>query len=336
MKGPSLDAIRRFKSEQELKKKEDEEKKIKEKMAILEHRAAQGDRKAKIDLKKFKDAIEKPPPDPKTHVTSSLPLSKHSNKAPNKPPVAAQACKKQKPPADFEELMKIAKQNATAGPKPIAKPQQQPPPPPPPQPAPALPVRTGMVARKVIKKPEPGRIKTPAPISNRAPPRNPNVSQPTRPAITSQASRPSTNQQVSRSFPAHRAHRPIPANQVARGFHPSHAPRYRRDDYYDDEDEDEDEYESDGFVVDEEDDDIQSELRNTIRSVFNYDKRRCDLREMELDREYRAIGPVSTFEDLEREERRASRMAAVEDAKELRLEEERKRAKLAKKAGKTR
>lgn len=91
--------------------------------------------------------------------------------------------------------------------------------------------------------------------------------------------------------------------------------------------EEDDEYESDGFVVNEDNDDVQDELRKTLRTVFRYDKRRCDLREEELDRQYRAIGRVSTLEDLEREERRAARLAAAEDAEAFRQEEEHKRKK---------
>lgn len=105
--------------------------------------------------------------------------------------------------------------------------------------------------------------------------------------------------------------------------------RRRYDDYYDDEDEYD---ELDDFIDDGDDDDAQLELSKTLKSVFGYDRQKYAKREALLDaqaeREYRAIGKVQTFEDLEREERRSAKLAAREDKIAEREEEERRAKKL--------
>jgi len=289
MKGPSLDAIRKFKELQEKRKREEDEKKIRDKLSTLEHRASQGDRKAKQELKKIETLKEECNRAPKPQ---SVPKSAPSQ--------ISSTVSKKKPDTDFEELMRLAKQNANQ-----IKRQPEP-----------EPSRKSIVKSQVAppkskpRKPSP-TIAPSHPISSRpkATHRS-NISRPPDPPRSSQ---------MHRRPPVATVPMPGPSRYII------NRNRYRYEDEEDEEDEDD--YESDDFVVDEEDNDVQDEVRKTIRSVFRYDKRRCDLREEELDRQYRAIGRVSTFEDLEREERRASRLAAAEDARALREEEERKKLK---------
>jgi hypothetical protein len=53
MKGPSLDAIMKFNQQQEQKKREEDDRKVQEKLSTIEHRALQGDKKAKVQLNKL-------------------------------------------------------------------------------------------------------------------------------------------------------------------------------------------------------------------------------------------------------------------------------------------
>lgn len=321
MKGPSLDAIRKFKEQQERKKREEDERKIKEKLSTLEHRAAQGDRKAKQELKKIERIKEErnkapePTPDLKPRKTA-IGIGKQTDtkvRATSKKPPVSQS-------TNFADLMRLAKQNNNEIKKPVEP----------------TPMSSKQVPKSVSSKPKvivrekiipadkveasqsrvPPKPK-PAPVARS---REPQV------VLKQNPRAPPPKPQVSmRSKPV----QPRPQYYI----HPSALPNrsghdsYRHDDYDDEDEEDEDEYERDDFVVDEDDDDIQDEVSRTIRSVFRYDKRKCDRREEELDRQYRAIGNVSTFEDLEREERRAARLAAAEDAQAFREEEERKRKK---------
>lgn len=330
MKGPSLQAIRKFKEQQEQKKRDEEEKRIKEKISTLEHRAAQGDRKAKTELRKITDEQKKPPPVDETRLKTS----KHVEDESHKKQASVKTKKEVKVESSFEELMRLAKQNKNE----IKKPE--------PQPA----LKTEVPKSKSNSKEHNLRpkakskheelqpkskmmrveasssnFKSQKPFSTSA--RTHPISAKPQPVITRPPSNPSRQPPpISQRAPApsnrlpSMSHRPVQMNY--------RQPPHRRTVDYDEYD-DEDDYESDGFVVDEEDDEVGENVSQTIRSLFRYDKRRCDLREEELDRQYRAIGKVSTFEDLEREERRASRIAAAEDARAQREEEEKKRRKQA-------
>lgn len=304
MKGPSIDAIRRFKEQQEQKKREEDERKIKEKISTLEHRAAQGDRKAKQELKKIENIKEERNKNPESQVKQSNGQN-HNRLNGTKPgqsgPFRSTAATKrpQNVETDFEELMRLAKQNTNEIKKPDPPRQTR------------EEVKQKSEAHRdrgpTTSKCEVGPSRVPQPVTNEV---RPQVKQPHL-EVTKQRfdSRPSLEQRIQ----AHK--RRESALSLSRG---RHVPEL---------DEDEDAYESDGFVVEDEGDDARDELDRTLKSMFRYDKRKCDLREQELDRQYRAIGRVSTFEDLEREERRASRLAAAEDAAALKAEEERKRKK---------
>lgn len=279
MVGPSLEAIRKFKEQQERRKREELEKKVQDKLSTLEHRASKGDRKAKQELKRIEKIKEERP---------KLPPPKQPGqpKLEQKQPVKG----KKRTETDFEELMRLAKQNTNEIKKPA---KAEPEPKLKPKPKPMVKTRPETVVdprpeQKLKLKPKPDQMHKPRPI--------PGAHEP----------------------PRHQKYMKAPVSMRMRH-------NYGND--YDDEYEDEDDYESDGFVVDDEYDDAREELNQTLKTVFRYDKRRCDLREEEIDRQYRAIGRVSTFEDLEREERRASRLAAMEDARALKEEEERKRLK---------
>lgn len=300
MKGPSLDAIRRFKEQQERKKQEENERKIKEKLLTLEHRASQGDRKAKQELKRIERVEEEV-----KRKTQEREQQKQKQPQKQCPPVASQQIRnKPKQVADFEELMKIAQANNNEiRKKPVVdKPPEQ--------------VKIKKVTRPTPPLADKPQI-TPAGPSKVPPPKElirPTTRVTLRPTIGS-TTRPEVRPTVRPEMRPDT--RPIIRPPVRLPIKPP-----RDYDY-----EVEDDYESDGFVVDDDEEDAQEELNRTLKSVFRYDRRRCDLREEELDRQYRAIGKVSTFEDLEREERRAARLAAAEDAKAFREEEERKRLK---------
>lgn len=311
MKGPSLDAIRKFKQEQEEKKKLEYDRKEREKLTTLEHRAAQGDRKAKTQLKQ----IEKVQEDrgrskdlQKNHTSrasSSAADQRSADDRSTKQNGKTFSNRPKQSGLDFDELMKLASSN------------------------------TNEVKHEERRKPIPKQRRPIDRIQS-------SVQHTSRERLASStvqegkelvASKSITKQPVKVVGPSkapqpsvsHIERRPMMKYQA-----PGHArPRVpaRRDYYGDDYDDEDDEYESDGFIVDEDDDEVKDELNKTLRTVFRYDKRRCDLREQELDRQYRAIGRVNTFEDLEREERRASRLAAAEDAEAQRDLEERKRLK---------
>lgn len=315
MKGPSIDAIKRFKEQQEQKKREENERKIQEKLNTLEHRSTQGDRKAKQELKKIRNKIENPPPPPPSQSSSKLHKREASKDVTNRP----KSKSKSAATFNFEELMNVAKQNNNQI---REKPQPKPPSP-----------ETLRIPKKKpsiqnlepIRQPKPNRepVRT---TNNRASretqptnrnvhqsrniPQSRNVAQSSRNILPRSAPPPRESYPPFRNFPSHEhlmhQRRPMPSTSR---------------------EEEEEDYESDGFVVSDGEDDAQAELAETLRSVFRYDRRRCDLREEELDRQYRAIGNVSTFEDLEREERRAARLAAAEDARAQREEDERKRLK---------
>lgn len=303
MKGPSIDAIRRFKEQQEEKKRQEDEKKIKDKISILEHRASQGDRKAKQELKRIEKIKEdrNKQPEPQAELSNHQSYS-HSNRT--KPgqsqPIKSTTSTKrpQKVITDFEELMRLAKQNTNE----IRKPDQP------------KPVREETKPKHVPKR---------LPTTSKSEVQKSTVSKPAMNDIKPKSKQPQhevTKQQSDKKADLEQriqAHKRREAALLLQ--------RSRRKLELDDNDDDD--YESDGFVVNEEDDDVQDELRKTLKTMFGYDRRKCDLREEELDRQYRAIGRVSTFEDLEREERRASRLAAAEDAAAFRQEEERKRKK---------
>lgn len=312
MKGPSIDAIRRFKEQQEQKKQEQDERKIQDKISTLAHRASQGDRKAKIELRKIEkikeEANREPQPQEKqifarnsTPSQSTKPSQNDSKKA-----ATAPAKRIQKVETDFDELMKLAKNNSNE--------IKKPPPPPPPPPKPVLQKvkrKQEVKERPAVVKVEVQKARVPQPMPSQMKLQAKPQAKPVQPRETKPPadSRMSLDQRI-------QAHKRREAFlQTARGRHMF------------DRAEEDDEYESDGFVVNEDDDDVQDELRKTLKTVFRYDRRRCDLREEELDRQYRAIGRVSTFEDLEREERRAAKLAAAEDAEAHRQEEERKRKK---------
>lgn len=357
MKGPSLDAIRKFKQQQEERKRQEDERKVQEKLTTLEHRAARGDKKAKSQLKQIEKVQEekiKPPTQSKQldnrdtygyKTSRDRPAgSSHSSSSDDKSKNSARKLKNVIE-TDFEELMRLAKNNTNE----IRRPQEDKPKE---QPAKRIPVRhpkteptrtapVSAVDRKeapVYKKqlhasatnlksihkpasePRPGISRnnphSQKPPLQRQPPNSASTRHPqqlSRPRLPPPHNHLAAQQCLQRPTPPH--HRLPPMRRSYYGGH---------DDY---DDEDEDEYESDGFVVNEDDEEVQDELSKTLKSVFRYDKRRCDLREQELDRQYRAIGRVSTFEDLEREERRASRLAAIEDARAQREEDERKRLK---------
>lgn len=334
MKGPSIEAIRKFKEDQQKKKQEEDERKIKEKLSTLEHRAAQGDRKAKIELKKIekitesrknleltngRDAGRSAETRPASYKTQSS--KGHCDKKPKKAEV------------DFDELMRMAKQNNNEIRKP-EEPKQK-----------SLP----QIRKKVRIDPSPqshqqvGLQSKLQPQIRQQPQPQPQTRQRPPELITQRAIKPSTHRATSQSHqsrepilapirkPERVPGRPLPTDrfgvQSRLPIRPNQIYNQSRSRYgYDDDDYD-DESDLSDFVVDEDEDDVQDEVSRTIRSVFKYDKRRCDRREEELDRLSRQIGRVENFEDLEREERRASRLAAAEDAKALREEEDRKRQK---------
>lgn len=311
MKGPSLEAIKKFKQLQEEKKRLEYDKKIKEKLTTLEHRAAHGDKKAKTQLKQIeKDGEDrsKPSDSKSSHSTrpSSSAIAAGSNNAKaTKHNVKSSSNRPKQAGFDFDELMKLAANNTNE-------------------------------VKKVEKK-EPGPVerrpnaRCPPDVLQAIPERLAINSKPTTKMVapTQVVPKSSTKPPAERAklhpSATHLERQPVFRHHMPQQVRPRMPPRrlYRDDDEYDDEDD----YESDGFVVDDDDDEVQDELKKTLRTVFRYDKRRCDLREQELDRQYRAIGRVNTFEDLEREERRATRLAAAEDAEALRDLEERKRLK---------
>lgn len=118
MKGPSIDAIRRFKEQQEQKKQEEDERKIKDKISTLAHRASQGDRKAKIELKKIEKIKEEgsrePQPQEKQIFARNSTPSHSTKSSHNNSAIAAATSAKraQKVETDFDELMKLAKSNS--------------------------------------------------------------------------------------------------------------------------------------------------------------------------------------------------------------------------------
>ena len=328
MKKPSLDAIRRFKEQQERKKLEETERKIQEKLSTLEHRAAQGDRKAKTELKVFERNKEQEKQDKQEldHTARNNRATKDGRKKETKPPIVSHNGPTKRVMTDFDELMRLAKNNTNE----IRREEPKP-------------VPTIKRIQRVQKKPEesisnPSQASTSKPVvrpqqlthqhknvqkqqakESYSPPPTLRVPPPTSRLPPTSARLPPARLPAARLPPVR-----LPPTRLPP---PSHSRvQYSRYDE-DDEDFEDDDYEQDDFVVDEDDDDTQNEVSKTIRSVFGYDRRRCDLREAELDRQYRQIGRVSTFEDLEREERRASRLAALEDAQELRVEEERKKMK---------
>lgn len=305
MKGPSLDAIRRFKEAQEKKKQEEDERKIQEKLSTLHHRAAQGDRKAKTKLKRIERINDERTKVRDIQISSSVrpgnaqsnQSAKHGHRSSNGN--SKTITRPRQKEADFDELMRLAKQNNNEMRQPEQKKSSDK------QPSDKKPIK------KICQEKREGLPTSRAPTANKA-------QQSVKPIIAPQAIRHQSN------------HRPIesriPPSTV---IHRQSALSLSRSRQYEQEsdDEDQDEYEDDGFIVNEEEDEAKEELQRTLKSVFRYDRKRCDLREEELDRQYRAIGKVTTFEDLEREERRAARLAAIEDAKALREEEERKRLK---------
>lgn len=333
MKGPSLEAIRRFKEQQELKKRQEDEKKIKQKLSTLEHRASQGDRKAKQELKKF-ERIEKIEEERrKNPELFKKPVSNQSNRnakqeANSKPSTSRPKFKKDE--TDFDELMRLAKQNNNeinrAVPPPTPKRSDRP------------------TLRKFDPIPIIDPISQPSTITTVQPKLKKGDSRP-------QSSRDLDSDRVSirRELPigatSSRVHESrlklsddVPKSQkqkemamrlAAARYRAQQQVRYLEDcdDENDDYDEDDDDDDLRDFVVDDDEEDARAELNRTLKSVFRYDKRRCDLREAEIDRQYRALNRGGTFEDLEREERRASRLAAAEDARAEKEEEERKRLK---------
>lgn len=293
-----MDAIRKFKESQERKKREEDERKIKEKLSTLQHRASQGDRKAKSELRKIEQVNEEKNKQPSNgNDLKSSHLHHHSSSKNGNHPRGADRTTprpKQKE-ADFEELMKLAKKNNN---------------------------EMRLPEEKKVEKPKPIGDKRPIKKVAEEPPRPRDFSvqkQTTTPKATLMRC---ASGKLAQHQPIH-PKLPTPATVI----HRQPVPSYSRMRQYDDEEPEDDQYEDDGFVVDEDEDEAREELQRTLKSVFRYDRRRCDLREEELDRQYRAIGKVTTFEDLEREERRASRLAAMEDARAQREEEERKRLK---------
>lgn len=326
MKGPSSEAIKKFKLQLEQKKRDEYDRKVQGKLSTLKHRAAQGDKKAKQQLKiieKEDQERSKPSEPQKSHVVSKERASldaQSSSKSIGGSNTKCPASRPKKLETDFEELMKLAVNNKNEVKHEVVREKRTvdrnklPRLPPNVHVAdrgPALPAlpQPGTQAKVIARKPSQPELRQISSSSHmqttsghlRRP--QPSVSNCVRRPVISE---PATAYQARPRLPVRRA--------------------YRDDDEYDAEEGDDD-YESDGFVVHDEDDEVRDELDKTIRTMFRYDKRRCDLRERELDRQYRAIGRVSTFEDLEREERRASRLAAAEDARAFREEEERKRLK---------
>jgi len=349
MKKPSIDAIRKFKEQQERKKAEEAEKKIQEKLSTLEHRAAQGDRKAKAELKIIEKAKEERTKqlEQEIHFKKSVQNPKDSHKLrdekSNGTSQKEQRKKSTLAETDFDELMRLAASNNNQIRRDEPKKQS-----PPPQKIPKKPrVQSNSLVRPRDLPPAPKPAIVPPPSAlrqgqsaTRVPPKTKlnEIHQKTvrrEPPMLPSSSRLHKQQDLVRHQMMRPPVRPNPIRPISESYARS-LQHNRNDDYYDDDEDDEyeDDYEQDGFVVDEDDSEVQrDEVRRTIKSVFGYDKRRCDLREAELDRQYRQIGRVSTFEDLEREERRASKLAAMEDARALREEEERKRLKRLRKKG---
>lgn len=299
MKGPSLDAIRKFKEAQERKKREEDERRVQEKLSTLQHRASQGDRKAKTELKKIEQIKEERAKAPSNKVdfnphSSHMHYNSSSKNGQHSRVTDKTLIRPKQKEADFEELMKLAKQNNNEMRPP--KPHE-----------PAKPVSDKKPIKKMVKE------------------ELPRIREPTVQKLIRQPQMQPVNSRLVQPRPMHpKMH--TSATVIQRQPAPSYS-RMRRYEQDDDDEPDDDYYEDDGFVVDEDEDEAREELQRTLKSVFRYDRRRGDLREEELDRQYRAIGKVTTFEDLEREERRASRLAALEDARAQREEEERKRLK---------
>lgn len=302
MVGPSLEAIRKFKEQQERKKREELDRKVEEKLATLKHRASQGDRKAKQELskiEKIKEARNKVSEvqqhfqsSPATHVVDERNQVKQSSKV-----IHDNSKKRARVETDFDELMKLARQNNNE----IRTKPDLPKPP----------------ARLEVSKSRPKVVKSRSDL-----PKTSLETVKPRLEVPTVKQRPGSSSKERPEASKHRL--PYSIETPNRTIRSTVCRPVLR---YEDDDEDEEDYEDDDFVVNEEEDDVRDELTKTLKSVFRYDKRRCDLREEEIDRQYRAIGRVSTFEDLEREERRASRLAAAEDAKAFREEEERKKMK---------
>lgn len=363
MKKPSIDAIRRFKEQQERKKLEETERKIHEKLSTLEHRAAQGDRRAKGELRSIEKAKEeraKKQELQETQADQRIQSSRYTRDhvKGDKKLQSSQNGPVRRPKADvidFDELMRLAANNNNE----LRREEKKPPSPPPrPKAIPRKPVDAPKSSNRPVIKPD-NIVRNPTQpksLSNTKTKQSghPQIRPPSKPSnqLQSSSGQPSSHRQPRPPLPTTSIHQrspprktpcnprfptnrpPLPRNLASRSLGPNFVVRNPQpNDYYDDEEddyydeEDEDDYEQDGFVVDEDDSDAQQELSKTLKSVFGYDKRRCDRREAELDQLYRQTGRVSTFEDLEREERRASRLASLEDAKALREEEERKRLK---------
>lgn len=308
MKSPSLAAIIKFKQEQENKKLQERERIQAQKQKLYETRAAQGDRKAKSQLK----LLEKKTKDREEALRYQRPSCSKEPQLKNPP-------KKEKKNLDFSELMKLAQNNAKQ-PSKIECNQQA-------QRSMENKKREEMISehyRHKKRSAEAGNRHIPM-VKPKLPASLPRTNMPPQSAKPSafQARKEYTSQKIFTKPVTNYNY--IPKNSIRKPLH------------YDDEDEDEyeedDEYdeEMDDFIVDDEEDEAKAELDKTLKHMFRYDKRKSDLREMECDREYRQIGRVANFEDLEREERRASRLAAIEDARALKEEEDRKRAKLLRK-----
>uniref|UniRef100_F7BGB4 Uncharacterized protein n=1 Tax=Ciona intestinalis TaxID=7719 RepID=F7BGB4_CIOIN len=92
-------------------------------------------------------------------------------------------------------------------------------------------------------------------------------------------------------------------------------------------DSDDDEYDSDmeGFI-DDNDEGASDEISAQIGAIFGYDRSKYG-----RESEYELSKMDVSFKDIEREEKRSLKIAQQEDAREAKLEEERKRKAMKKK-----
>lgn len=111
MNGPSLDAIRKFKELQARKKEEEKLKFNESKLSTLEHRAAQGDKKAKRQLKDLEQAkVDQNAREAKEALRKEKERER-KNKINEVAPPRPHVTKEVRKDYSFEELMQIAKKN---------------------------------------------------------------------------------------------------------------------------------------------------------------------------------------------------------------------------------
>lgn len=98
---------------------------------------------------------------------------------------------------------------------------------------------------------------------------------------------------------------------------PPYDPRSRRYNDYDDEEDDED---MDDFIDDQDEEDDRPDVSSHIREIFGYDKRRyIDMDDDDIEE--------ASYAQIEKEERKSARLGRLEDAEDIRMEQEHKKLK---------